>query len=79
VKPVRPAPPEPLDVDAVNVVIFGTAVWALAFVVVLLLGDRVGDEAQWLWTCGTGFGLGLIGVYYCRRRRDALRGDADRD
>lgn len=64
--------------DAVNVVIVGTAIWAVAFVVVLLAGDRVGDEAQWLWTCGTGFGLGLIGIYYCRRRRDALRREAAR-
>jgi len=31
----------------------------------------------WLWTCLAGFGLGLFGLEYCRRRRRAraeLRG-----
>ena len=25
----------------------------------------------WLWTCLAGFGLGLFGLEYCRRRRKA--------
>ena len=27
----------------------------------------------WLWTALAGFGLGLIGIEYCRRRKNALR------
>ena len=38
--PTKQAPP-PLQVDTVRVVLAGTAVWAVALVVLLLLGDRV--------------------------------------
>ena len=38
--PTKPAPP-PLHVDTARVVLAGTAVWAVALVVLLLMGDRV--------------------------------------
>ena len=57
--PTRPSPP-PLRVDTTRVVLIGTALWAVALVVLLLAGDRV-DEV-WTWTCVAGVvlpGLGL--------------------
>ncbi len=31
------------------------------------------DRGWWLWTCLAGFGLGVIGWDYCRRRRNHRR------
>lgn len=62
---------EPLDVDGVRTVAVGTALWALAFVLLLPFYGRLEDSGRgwWLWTCVAGFGLGIIGWDYCRRRR----------
>lgn len=62
-----PAPPDrtlrPLDVDATPVVAIGTALWALALVVTLLVDAPPG----WRWTCLAGTALGLIGLPLARR------------
>ena len=68
------ADPEPLEVDDVRLVAAGCAVWLVALVVVLFAQG----PGRWAWTCLAGFGLGLLGVEYCRRRRDAMRRDARR-
>lgn len=62
---------EPLDVDGVRTVAVGTALWALAFVLLLPFYGRLEESGRlwWLWTCAAGFGLGIIGWDYCRRRR----------
>lgn len=62
---------EPLDVDGVRTVAVGTALWALAFVLLLPFYGRLEESGRlwWLWTCVAGFGLGIIGWDYCRRRR----------
>ena len=52
--------PPPLKVDTVRVVLVGTALWAVALVVVLLLGDRV--DRVWTWTCVAGIVLAAIGL-----------------
>jgi hypothetical protein len=39
---------------------------------------RENGQLPWLWTCIAGFGLGLLGLEYCRRRRNALRLDPSR-
>jgi hypothetical protein len=57
--PSRPAPP-PLRVDTTRVVLIGTALWAVALVVLLILGDRV--DRMWTWTCAAGIGLAVIGL-----------------
>ncbi len=64
---------EPLDVDGVRTIAVGTVLWLVAFVVLLPFYGRLRDEgrAWWLWTCLAGFGLGLLGWEYCRRRRRA--------
>jgi hypothetical protein len=63
---------EPLDVDGTRTVAVGTALWLLAFVLLLPFYDRLKetDRLWWLWTCLAGFGLGVLGWDYCRRRRN---------
>jgi hypothetical protein len=70
----RPDPP-PLETDDVKIVAAGTVVWAVAFAVVLVMrlaGSDIHD--WWLEMCGAGALLGLVGVRYCVRRRNALAG-----
>jgi hypothetical protein len=63
---------EPLDVDGVRTVAVGSALWLLAFVLLLPFYSRLAETHRlwWLWTCLAGFGLGVIGWDYCRRRRN---------
>ncbi len=63
---------DPLDVDGTRTVAVGTALWLLAFVLLLPFSGRLAenDRGWWLWTCLAGFGLGVIGWDYCRRRRN---------
>ena len=58
-RPTRPSPP-PLQVDTARVVLAGTALWAGALVVLLLLGDRV--DRVWTWTCLAAIGLAVLGL-----------------
>jgi hypothetical protein len=69
---------EPLDVDGVRTVEVGIGIWLVAFVALLPFYGRLEDDGRgwWLWTCLAGFGLGLFGLEYCRRRRKAR---AERD
>jgi hypothetical protein len=64
---------EPLDVDGVRTVEVGTVAWLVGFLALLPFYGRLEDAGRtwWLWTCLAGFGLGLFGLEYCRRRRDA--------
>ena len=57
--PTRKAPP-PLQIDTLRVVLVVTALWAVALVVLLVLGDRV--DRMWTWTCVAGVALPVIGV-----------------
>ena len=71
--PTKTAPP-PLQVDTARVVLGGTAVWAVALVVLLLMGDRV--DRLWIWTCVAAIALAFLGLGVMRlqgqlpRRRD---------
>jgi hypothetical protein len=47
-------------VDTVRVVLAGTAVWAVALVILLLLGDRV--DRMWTWTCVAAIALAALGL-----------------
>ena len=69
---------EPLDVDGVRTAEVGTAIWLVAFIALLPFYGALEDRGRtwWLWTCMAGFGLGLFGLEYCRRRRKAR---AERD
>lgn len=75
----RPDPP-PLETDDVKVVAVGTAAWALALLVLLVLAatDAVDVQGWWLGMCGYGIALGLFGVRYCQRRHAAIERDRAR-
>jgi multidrug transporter EmrE-like cation transporter len=57
--PTKQAPP-PLQVNTRRVVIAGIGVWAVALVILLVLGDRV--DRMWTWTCVAAIVLGLLGL-----------------
>lgn len=63
--------------DAVRVVAGGTALWLVAFLVLLAFADPLAgaDRLVWLWTALVGFLLGLLGLRLCvvRRRREHHR------
>ena len=62
---------ELIDEDGVRTVEVGTALWLIGFLGLLPFYGRLEDAGHlwWLWTCLAGFGLGLFGLEYCRRRR----------
>jgi hypothetical protein len=69
---------DPLDVDGVRTVEVGSALWLLGFLALLPFYGELEAHGRtwWLWACLAGFGLGLFGLEYCRRRRKAR---AERD
>jgi len=62
---------DPLDVDGVRTIGVIAGLWLVAFVLLLPFYGSLkdNDKTWWLWTCVAGFGLGMFGVEYCRRRR----------
>lgn len=71
----RPDPP-PLETNDVRIVAAGTGLWAAALVVLVVV-KAAGAEVHgwWLVMCAEGALLGLVGVRYCLRRRDAIARD----
>jgi hypothetical protein len=70
--PTRPDPP-PLETNDVAIVAGGTALWAVALVVVVVLRLTGQDvHGWWIWMCASGTALGLLGVRTCARRKRAL-------
>ena len=66
----QPAELQPLAVSTVRVIIAGTAGWALALLVTLVVPAlHEGDRDWWPWTCVAGIALGGIGFAYVRRGR----------
>ncbi|MGO4958473.1 DUF2530 domain-containing protein [Luteococcus sp. Sow4_B9] len=65
------APIRPLDEDGVQVARIGTALWVLATVVLALRLDQLRERGQdwWLWVGVSGVALGLVGIWWCSRRR----------
>jgi uncharacterized membrane protein SirB2 len=60
--------------DLTPVVIVGTVLWAVGFVVLFVL--RLGSgkpPAVWLWTCMAGVALGFIGMGIIAWQRAAAR------
>lgn len=72
--PDEPPAQRPLDVDGVRSVTVGTVLWVVAFLALLPFRSRLEEAGNgwWLWTCLAGAGLGLLGIEYTRRRRDAI-------
>ncbi len=61
----------PLDVDGLQAVTVGTALFAVVGVVLVALRDRLAaaGDTWWLGVAVSGVGLGLLGLLYCWRRR----------
>lgn len=70
---------QPMDVDGVRTMTVGTVLWAVAAVALVPFWQTLRENGTewWLWSALAGFGLGLIGIEYCRRRRRHLV-DAER-
>ena len=66
---------EPEQSDAVLPVTVGTALWAVSFIALLPFRSRLQADGTdwWLWVCLAGFGLGVLGSLWVRRRRAAYR------
>lgn len=62
--PTRPAPP-PLEANDQLVTGVIGAGWAIALIALLLArGSLPAADRWWIWTCATGFGLGVFGFCY---------------
>lgn len=61
--------------DGVRTVTVGTGLWLLALIVMLPLWSRLRADGHlwWIATSAAGFGLGVVGVWYTRRRAASLR------
>jgi len=72
-----PSELQPVQTDALRVVLVGTALWFVAFLVQLPIRQRLvaAGHGWWLWTCLVGAGLGLVGIVYCRRHQSPGRPD----
>lgn len=75
--PPKPAPAEvePLAVDGVRTAVAGTALWAVALLVTVVLRDDLRDAGRswWIATAATGAVLGLVGTAILARRRATYR------
>ena len=76
-RPHRPDPP-PMQTNDVRIAAAGTAGWAVALVVLLIVGLPPEDR-WWLWVCVAGVVIGLFAVWYVprlqagRARQEAAR------
>lgn len=62
------APVEPITVPTRTLVLVGTAIWAVALVVTLLVPAlHTGDRSWWPWACVSGIALGGLAWWYVSR------------
>jgi len=75
----RPSPP-PLEANDQVVIWVGTAAWAVALVVLLIIRDRIpADQRWWIWTCVCGVAFGIFASWYVPRlKRGRARAAARR-
>jgi uncharacterized protein DUF2530 len=76
----RPSPPPPLEANDQVVIWVGTACWAVALVVLLIVrGSLPADQRWWIWTCVCGMAFGLFASWYVPRlKRGRARAAARR-
>lgn len=65
---------QPMETNDVLIVAIGTALFAVAFVVLLALRASLehSGHGRWPWIALSGMLLGLIGLVYCRRRQQRM-------
>ena len=75
-----PAAPPPLEANDQVVIWAGTAGWAVALVVLLIIRDRLpADQRWWIWTCVCGMAFGIFASWYVPRlKRGRTRAAARR-
>ena len=67
-EPARPTPPPPLEANDQLVTGIGTAGWAVALIVLLIVRSSLPADARWwIWTCVAGLVMGLFGLWYVPR------------
>lgn len=73
--PAGPPPLPPIRSGVAHIVVPGTIVWFVAFVVLAFSTDflRAHDAMIWLWTCLAGWILGLVGLALQAWQRSAAR------
>ena len=76
----RPSPPPPLEANDQVVIWVGTACWAVALVVLLVVRDSLpAGQRWWIWTCVCGVAFGLFASWYVPRlKRGRARAAAQR-
>jgi hypothetical protein len=75
---LRPPPP-PLEANDELVTAIGTAAWAVALVVLLVLRNQIpASERWWIWTCVAGVAMGLFALWYVPRMKRARARSAAR-
>lgn len=69
------APVPALDVDGFTVTILGLVAFLIGTAVTWFFYPELQSQGNgwWLGVCVSGCGLGLVGLAYCRRRRDQRR------
>ena len=68
----KPTPPPPLEANDRLVTLTGTAGWALALIVLLIVrGSVPSDHRWWIWTCAAGLAMGLFALWYVPRFKRA--------
>jgi hypothetical protein len=55
-----------MQTNDVRIAAAGTVAWAIALVVLLIVG-LPSDDRWWLWVCVAGIGIGLFAVWYVPR------------
>ena len=67
----HPVPP-PLEANDRLVTAVGTAGWAVALVVLLIVRGQIpADQRWWIWTCVAGVAMGLFALWYVPRVKRA--------
>ena len=75
----RRSPPPPLEANDQVVIWVGTAAWAVALVVLLIIRDSLpAGQRWWIWTCVCGVAFGIFASWYVPRlKRGRARAAAD--
>jgi hypothetical protein len=78
-RPSPPSPPPPLEANDRLVTVVGTAGWAVALVVLLIVRHRLPADARWwIWTCAAAVAMGLFALWYVPRFKRARARSAAR-
>ena len=75
----RPSPPPPLEANDQVVIWVGTAGWAVALVVLLVIRDSLPPgQRWWIWTCACGVAFGIFASWYVPRLKRGRARAADK-